>query len=99
MGNRGDKAEEKAELNQEILTEKKEAVKQMEIASIENSANEDNIMERMRQLREQLFQAEERFKFANKKEVELQDLADDLSQQYGQAREQLSKLQKTKIIN
>lgn len=41
-------AEEKAELNQEILTEKKEAVKQLEIESIEHSANEDNIMERMR---------------------------------------------------
>ena len=43
-------AEEKAELNQEILTEKKEAVKQLEIESIEHSANEDNIMERMRYL-------------------------------------------------
>ena len=41
-------AEEKAELNQEILAEKKEAVKQLEIESIEHSANEDNIMERMR---------------------------------------------------
>ena len=47
-----------------------------------------------RQLREQLFQAEERFKFANKKETELQDLANDLSQQFSQARDQLSSLQK-----
>ena len=47
-----------------------------------------------RQLREQLFQAEERFKFANKKETELQDLANDLSEQYSQARDQLSSLQK-----
>ena len=30
------------------MTEKKEAVKQLEIESIEHSANEDNIMERMR---------------------------------------------------
>lgn len=94
QNNKGDLAEEKAELNQEILTEKKEAVKQLEIESIEHSANEDNIMERMRQLREQLFQAEERFKFANKKENELQDLANDLSQQFSQARDQLSSLQK-----
>ena len=48
----------------------------------------------LRQLREQLFQAEERFKFANKKENELQDLANDLSQQFSQARDQLSSLQK-----
>lgn len=94
QNNKGDLAEEKAELNQEILTEKKEAVKQLEIEGIEHSANEDNIMERMRQLREQLFQAEERFKFANKKETELQDLANDLSQQFSQARDQLSSLQK-----
>jgi chromosome segregation ATPase len=94
QNNKGDKAEEKAELNQEIVAEKKEAVKQMEIENIEHSANEDNIMEQMRQLREKLFHAEERFKFANKKEVELQDLADDLSHQYSTARDQLSKLKK-----
>lgn len=41
-------AEEKAELNQEILNEKKETVKKLEIEGIEHSANEDNIMERMR---------------------------------------------------
>lgn len=94
QNNKADLAEEKAELNQEILNEKKETVKKLEIEGIEHSANEDNIMERMRQLREQLFQAEERFKFANKKEIELQDLATDLSQQFNQARDQLSTLQK-----
>lgn len=94
QNNRGDLAEERADFNHELLGEKKDAVKNLEISNIEQSATEDNILEKMRQLREQLFQAEERFKFANKKEVELQELADGLSHQYSQAQTEYSQLKK-----
>lgn len=45
-----------------------------------------------RDLRERLFNAEERYKYAHKKEVELQAVADDLSSQYQSEKEKYAQL-------
>ena len=41
-------AEEKAEINAQIIEEKQAAVKETEINNLEASANEDNMLERIR---------------------------------------------------
>jgi len=41
-------AEEAAEVKQQIIDEKKEAVQELEVSNSENCSNEDIVMERMR---------------------------------------------------
>jgi len=94
LTDKSERAEEKAEINSQIIEEKAAAVKETQISNFEASANEDIALERIRELREKLFNAEERFKYAHKKEVEMQAVSNDLSSQYASQKEKYAKLQK-----
>jgi len=90
-------------MNQELLEEQIALQKQRElevyffsshrvlhffIQSIEHNSNEDNLLEEVRQKRELVQAAEDRFDFAEKKRIELDVIAKALTEQLLQAKKQ-----------
>ena len=58
------------------------------IQSIEHNSNEDNLLEEVRQKRELVQAAEDRFEFAENKRLELDAIAKALAEQLLQAKKQ-----------
>jgi len=85
---RGDSAEERGNMNQELLEEQIALQKQRELESIEHNSQEDNLLEEVRQKRELVQAAEDRFEFAEKKRIELDAIAKALTEQLLQAKKQ-----------
>jgi len=79
---RGDKAEERVQMMEAQLKEMREKENNLHIQSIQDNANEDNLLEDVRQKRQALYDSEQRFEFAEKCRRELQAIADDLSGKY-----------------
>ena len=91
-------------MNQELLEEQIALQKQRElevwswyflvnfvhsdIQSIEHNSQEDNLLEEVRQKRELVQAAEDRFEFAEKKRLELDAIAKALTEQLLQAKKQ-----------
>ncbi|CAG5080943.1 Oidioi.mRNA.OKI2018_I69.PAR.g9746.t1.cds [Oikopleura dioica] len=85
---RGDQAEERGNINEDLLEEQLALQKQRELENIEHSSTEDNLLEEVRQKRDLVNAAEDRFAFAEKKRVELEAIANALKEKLLQAQKQ-----------
>lgn len=91
---RGDKAEEKVQQMETLLAEKLVLQNEMNDQSIENSANEDNLLEDVRQKREALYNMEQRLAFAAGKRDEYQAVANDLNSKFIEEQKTFESLKK-----